>query len=59
MSFVVYAVVYGNYYPQEIDSLHDTCTLAVKRREELDGDWWVDTMEVQQEPAAPQREKER
>lgn len=37
----VYAVVFSNYEPTEVDSLWRTQESADKRADELDGDWRV------------------
>ena len=42
----IYAVVFGNYYPREVDSIWLTEELANKRAEQLEGDWRVVTMTV-------------
>ena len=38
---LVWAVVYSNYYPEEVDSLWATEPLAQERANELAGDWNV------------------
>lgn len=43
---IVYAVVYGNYYPLEIERLFITEELAKKHAEQLDGDYRVVRMKV-------------
>ncbi len=43
---IVYAVVYSNLYPREIDSLWTTEELAEKRTEVLHGDWRVNSLMV-------------
>ena len=46
--FTVWAVVYGNYSPYEVDSLWDTKAMARKRADKLGGDWRVKWWAVQQ-----------
>lgn len=45
-SRTVWAVMFGNYEPSEIDSLWDTEEDADKRAAQLDGDWRVFQMGV-------------
>lgn len=42
----VYAVVFGNYFPRELDSLWKTKEMADTRADSLDGDWRVVEMTV-------------
>ena len=48
----IWAVVYGNYYPSEVDSLYSDKSDAEKRRDELNdakdstGMWEVETMQL-------------
>lgn len=42
----VYAVVYSNYEPAEVDSLWMTRELAERRADELDSGWTVTPMSV-------------
>lgn len=42
----VYAVIYGNYYPREVEYLYMTEDLALRKRKELGGDYRVSEMDV-------------
>jgi len=46
MAREIYAVVFGNYFPRETDTLWSTEELAEERAEQLDGDWRVVPMLV-------------
>lgn len=45
----IFAVVYANFYPLEIDSLWATEELAERRADNLNGMWRVREMEVKGE----------
>lgn len=42
----VWAVVYSNYFPAEVDSLWKTKEKAEERAEELQGEWHAQEWEV-------------
>ena len=46
--FAVWAVVFGNYSPDEVDSLWNTKALAQRRADELGSEWRVKCPEAYQ-----------
>lgn len=50
IKMIVYAVVFSNYEPSEVDSLWVSEKLAQSRADELDGHWNVERMLVRDKP---------
>ena len=50
MTIKIYAVVYSNYWPREVDSLWTKEEDAQKLAESLEGEWNVETMTVFENP---------
>lgn len=45
---VVWVVVYGNYFPAEVDSIWKTKELAEQKADELQGEWHAEEWTVRE-----------